>query len=67
MSIDTDVIVQALPLLLKGLKVTAAVSLVGITIGLVIGAVAAYMADSAIWSSKPWRGLTWNACATSLF
>lgn len=52
MSIDTDVIVQALPLLLKGLKVTAAVSLVGITIGLVIGAVAAYMADSAIWAFK---------------
>ena len=52
MSIDTDVIVQALPLLLKGLKVTAAVSLVGITIGLVIGAVAAYMADSAIWVFK---------------
>ena len=52
MSIDTDVIVQALPLLLKGLKVTAAVSLVGITIGLVIGAVAAYMADSATWAFK---------------
>lgn len=52
MSIDTDVIVQALPILLDGLKVTAAVSLVGITLGLMIGAIAAYMADSSIWALK---------------
>ena len=52
MSIDTEVIVQALPFLLEGLKVTAAVSLVGIAIGLIIGGIMAYMADSTIWIFK---------------
>lgn len=48
MSIDLDVMGRALPALLQGLKVTAAVSLAGITLGLVIGAVAAYMAQSGL-------------------
>ena len=52
MQIDTEVIVQALPVLLEGLKVTAVVSLVGIALGLIVGGIMAYMADSSIFIFK---------------
>lgn len=46
MSIDINIVAQALPALLQGLKTTAAISLSGIAIGLVIGTFTAYAADS---------------------
>ncbi|NMF90087.1 amino acid ABC transporter permease [Aromatoleum evansii] len=54
MSIDFDIVAQATPALLQGLKVTATVSMVGIPLGILAGTVAAYMADSA---SRPLRML----------
>lgn len=48
MSIEVDVLARALPALLQGLKVTAVVSLLGISLGLVIGTAAAYMAQSRL-------------------
>ncbi|MCK9261793.1 MAG: amino acid ABC transporter permease [Azoarcus sp.] len=41
--IDTDIIAEALPLLLKGLKVTAFVAAVGIPLGLLVGTLLAYL------------------------
>lgn len=52
MSIDTDIVVRALPVLLQGLKTTAAISLSGIAIGLLIGTVAAYTANSKLRLTK---------------
>lgn len=46
MSIDFDVVRQILPALWSGLKVTALVSSTGIASGLLLGTLAAYMADS---------------------
>lgn len=46
MSIDFDIVRQVLPVLWKGLKVTALVSSIGIPAGMLLGTVAAYMADS---------------------
>ncbi len=48
MSIDLNIVTQALPALLQGLKITAVISLSGIAIGLVIGTIAAYTADSKV-------------------
>ncbi len=47
MSIDFDIVNQAMPALLKGLRMTATVSAIGIPLGIVAGTVAAYMADSS--------------------
>ena len=48
MSIDLNIVTQALPALLQGLKITVVISLSGIAIGLVIGTIAAYTADSKV-------------------
>ncbi len=52
MSIELDVVGRSLPALLQGLKVTAAVSLAGIALGLAIGTVAAYVAQSRLWVAR---------------
>ncbi|WP_027730115.1 amino acid ABC transporter permease [Variovorax paradoxus] len=46
MSIDLDIVREALPALWQGLKVTAQVSGIGIPSGIALGVVAAYSADS---------------------
>ena len=46
MSIEFDIVRQVLPALWTGLKVTALVSSIGIPLGVLLGTVAAYMADS---------------------
>lgn len=46
MSIDLAIVREALPVLWQGLKVTAQVSGVGIPLGIALGVVAAYAADS---------------------
>lgn len=53
MSIELDIVRQALPALWQGLKVTGQVSGIGIPLGLVLGTVAAYMADSRHWPLRP--------------
>lgn len=49
MSIDLNIVEQAIPVLLHGLKVTAVVSAIGIPVGGLAGTVAAYMADAKWW------------------
>ena len=46
MSIDLDIVRETLPALWQGLKVTAQVSGAGIPLGIALGVVAAYLADS---------------------
>lgn len=48
MFIDLDIVAHAWPALMQGLKVTVQVSAVGIPLGLLIGTVAAYMADGQL-------------------
>jgi len=49
MFIDFDVVEQAVPALLHGLKITAAVSAIGIPLGILVGTITAYMADAQRW------------------
>ncbi|WP_206996456.1 amino acid ABC transporter permease [Trinickia mobilis] len=49
MSIDLNVVSEAVPVLLRGLKVSATVSAIGVPLGALAGTVAAYMADSKTW------------------
>lgn len=49
MFIDLDIVEKAVPALLQGLKVTATVSAIGIPLGILVGTVAAYMADAKRW------------------
>ncbi|MEX5685840.1 MULTISPECIES: amino acid ABC transporter permease [Pseudomonas] len=49
MPIDIEVISHAAPALLQGLKITATVSAIGIPLGMLIGALFAYMADAQYW------------------
>ncbi|OAD15824.1 amino acid ABC transporter permease [Achromobacter insolitus] len=46
MPIDFSLVGQSLPVLLKGLRITALVSLIGIPLGILIGTIAAYAAQS---------------------
>ena len=46
MPIDFDIIRSAIPVLLKGLKVTMLVSIIGIPLGILAGTLFAYMAES---------------------
>ena len=46
MHIDFDIVAQALPVLAKGLKLTATLSAIGLPLGIAAGTAAAYMADS---------------------
>ena len=46
MPIDFSLVGQAIPVLLKGLRITALVSLIGIPLGMLIGTAAAYAAQS---------------------
>src|SRR6185437_11115690 len=46
MFIDFDVVKQITPALLQGLKLTVTVSAISIPLGILVGTVAAYMADS---------------------
>lgn len=65
MSIDLNIVTQALPMLLQGLKITAAISLSGIAIGLLIGTVAAYTADSKVRLVKT-IALTYVECVRNV-
>lgn len=49
MFIDFTVVEHALPALLQGLKVSVSVSAIGIPLGILVGTVAAYMADAQRW------------------
>ncbi len=46
MPIDFSLVGQSVPVLLKGLRITALVSLIGIPLGILIGTIAAYAAQS---------------------
>ena len=46
MAIDVSIVREAIPVLLEGLRVTALVSVIGIPLGVAIGIVAAYAAQS---------------------
>ena len=46
MPIDLSIVGEAIPVLLKGLRITALVSLAGIPLGMLIGTLAAYAAQS---------------------
>ncbi|QKH39020.1 amino acid ABC transporter permease [Achromobacter pestifer] len=46
MPIDLSIVGQSVPVLLKGLRITALVSLIGIPLGILIGTIAAYAAQS---------------------
>ena len=65
MSIDLNIVTQALPMLLQGLKITAVISLSGIAIGLLIGTVAAYTADSKVRLVKT-IALTYVECVRNV-
>ncbi|HEY2019879.1 amino acid ABC transporter permease [Paraburkholderia sp.] len=49
MAIDFSIVREAIPPLLKGLRVTALVSAIGIPLGVAAGIVAAYAAQSRTW------------------
>jgi len=52
MSIDFDIVRQSLPALWQGLKLTAQVSGIGIPLGILLGTIAAYMANSRTWLAR---------------
>ncbi|KKW69066.1 membrane protein [Lampropedia cohaerens] len=63
--LDMQIIAQALPVLMKGFKVTIAVAAVGIPIGLVVGTLLAYM---TLVGTRPARALarTYIECVRNI-
>ncbi len=65
MSIDFDIVRQSLPALWQGLKLTAQVSGIGIPLGVLLGTIAAYMANSRTGWRVRWRSAMSSWFATS--